>query len=99
MNNYKIDQMVKIAGTDYDRRRKLTNNQLSCIKKDYNNGVSICELAVKYGVAANTIHYHVDEEYKKFHNQRRKYSTRTITSKSTIASRIAFKKRLLSSML
>ena len=99
MNNYKIDQMVKIAGTDYDRRRKLTNSQISCIKKDYAKGISICELATKYRVAPNTIHYHVDEEFKEFHNQRRKYSTRTFTSKSTIASRIAFKKKLLSSML
>ena len=34
MNNTTIDKLVKLAGTDYDRRRKLTTTQIRSIKSE-----------------------------------------------------------------
>lgn len=99
MTNYKIDKMVKIAGTDHDRRRKLTDRQIDNIRKEHSKGVSICSLAKKYNVGPTTIHYHVDEEFKEFHNARRKYSVPSVGNKETVASRIAYKRKLLSTLI
>lgn len=99
MKDYIIDKLIKVAGTNHDRRRKLTDSQIRNIQKEYSCGKSICELAKKYDVAPNTIHYHVDEEFKTFHNERRKYSVSSSYNKKTVASRIAHKKYLLSALI
>ena len=99
MATYNVDKMIKIIGTDYDRRRKLTSAQIEDIKTEYSRGLSICTSAKKYKVVPNTIHYHVDEEFKKFHNSRRKYSVPSKESSKTRASRIEYKKKLLSTLV
>ena len=95
MRKLTIDTLIRIAGTDYDRKRKLTNKDIEDIRCSYNKGRTIGELAREYGVAYNTIHYHVDDEYKEFHNQRRLTSTRSKYNRDAAKSRIAYKKSLL----
>lgn len=67
-----INANVKIAGTNWDRRRKLTNKQIGQIKKAAQRpGFDIKAVAKKYGVAPLTIRYHIDEQYKREINTRR----------------------------
>lgn len=91
-----LDKIVKLEGTDYDRRRKLKNKDIIDIRKDHNRGATISSLAKKYNVSYNTIHYHVDEDYKQFHNQRRLNSVRSCCNNSEYRnSRIKYKKSIL----
>ena len=65
---------IRVAGTEYDRRRRLTDRQIAEIKAYYNHGIfSISELCDIYGVSYGTIKYHVDEDFKKSRNKLRKY--------------------------
>lgn len=99
MKNYKIDRLIKVAGTDHDRRRKLKTRQIIDIKNEYERGSSIHTLAKKYNVSYTTILYHVDDEFKMVQNQRRKYSVKSVFNKNTRDLRIAYKKTLLSSLV
>jgi len=67
-----LDRNVKVAGTDYDRRRRLTNKQIYEIKRSYTKSKDpqnqIQVLASRYDVDPNTIRYHVDEEFKRSSN-------------------------------
>lgn len=73
-----VDQVVRIQGTNWDRRRKLTNKMISNIQKSYNSGRTIPELADKYGVSTTTIRYWVDPEYRSWKNaERNKYAHNT----------------------
>ena len=72
LSNSTLNANVKIQGTNYDRRRKLSNEDIYNIKrsaksKSFNAGV----VAERYGVAASTIKYHVDEAYKAEVNKKR----------------------------
>lgn len=68
-----VEKAVGIAGTDYDRRRKLTKAMVNNIRRSFNAGKkSIPELADKYGVSQEAIRYWVDEDYKEYKNSRRK---------------------------
>lgn len=65
---------VRVAGTEDDRRRRLTDRQIAEIKAYYKHRIfSISELCEIYDVSYTTIKYHVDEEFKKTLNKRRKY--------------------------
>lgn len=67
-----INKKIRVVGTDYDRRRKLTNRQISNIKKYYARGLSLSEIARKFDVSPSTIRYHVNEAFKNYVNQKRK---------------------------
>ena len=71
LSNAKINSMFKVAGTDYDRRRKLTNKEIYNIRKSYASGKDENYLADKYGVTASTIKYHVVPGYKEQANKKR----------------------------
>ena len=99
MTNSAVNSLIKLQGTDYDRRRKLTLSDIRDIKKKYDNGHSIASLAKEYKVVNNTIHYHVDEEYKKMHNKRRNESTRSKYTYDGVKSRLEYKKQLAAMLL
>lgn len=59
-----VDKAVKIRHTDFNRQKKLKSRDLNNIDKLYSRGVSINKLATIYGVAPQTIKYHVDPVYR-----------------------------------
>lgn len=67
-----LDNKVHIAGTNWDRRRKLTNKDIYEIKRMYKRGKAISVIASKYNVTSGTIKYHLFEDYKREVNQKRK---------------------------
>jgi len=68
-----LNKKVFVAGTDYDRRRKLTNREIYNIKRSYENtSRDINYLAEKYSVTPSTIRYHVDPVYRSYTNVKRK---------------------------
>jgi len=92
--NTTLDKKVKIAGTNWDRRRKLTNKEIYEIKRMYKRGKPISDIASRFGVAVSTIKYHLFEDYKKEHNQRRKDYVNNSSSNNR-AERINYKRYLI----
>lgn len=99
LSNLKIDKTVKIAGTDFDRRRKLTTSDVKDIKQMYRNGWSISRISEMYEVAYATVKYHLDDEFKNELNSKRKnYSYRPYNYdevKDRIEDRAEYKKNLV----
>lgn len=76
-----INKKILVVGTNYDRRRKLTNKDINGIRKMYKKRRAISDIALRYGVSCTTIKYHLFENYKTELNLRRKdYINNTIYS-------------------
>lgn len=74
LSDHQLDRLVKIAGTSFDRRRKLTDKQINAIQKAYGTGMfTQAELAKKFNVNVATIRYHVDSWFKMCVNHDRSY--------------------------
>ena len=94
----KLNDVVRVAGTDYDRRRKLTNRELYSMRRSYQSpNIDIYYLAEKFDVSPQTVKYHVDPEYKKRMNAKRKdYAFNTVQSSSYSHELAEYKRSLLS---
>ena len=96
ITDFQVDKIVRIAGTNYDRRRKLTTSDVRSICKEYNSGSSVRDLANKYGVTYFTIMYHVDPYYKRRQNAKRnEYAPSVQDSAAQRISRVAHKRAIL----
>lgn len=61
-----VDSIVKISGTNFDRRRKLTDRQIKRIRTLYfKRNMTYQRIADKFDVDVRTIRYHVDPEYRR----------------------------------
>ena len=97
MTDFMVDKVVKLEGTDYDRRRKLTNKDIAAIKRAHKKGYSIPALAKKYGVSYVTIRYHLDSNFKQhIIEERVKHGFYCCDAAKQRASRIAYKRAILS---
>ena len=68
LEDKELDKEVKIAGTSFDRRKKLNKEQIKKMKKLYNNGSTLSELAVLFNIALTTVKYHCVDGYKEYIN-------------------------------
>lgn len=93
MSDSSLDKAVKIAGTKFDRRRKLSDKQINSIREKYDCGCSIFDLANKYNVSEPTIRYHVDSHYRAYKNLTRNMYKNDKHGDAT--NRIAYKRRLV----
>lgn len=98
MTDYIIDRIVRLEGTDYDRRRKLSTQDVVKIRKAYVAGYSITKLASMFGVSYLTIKYHIDEDFKTDIKKRRAcYAPSAYDATAQRRDRIAYKKSILKS--
>ena len=66
-----LDEKVKIQGTIFDRKRKYDDKTINSLKRDFNNGMSVSEIASKYNMNYTTVRYNVDPTFKKNYNEKR----------------------------
>ena len=93
LSNSDFDHKIIIEGTEYDRRRKLTDKDIKNIKKLFKKNYTISEIAERYNVANSTIRYHIDEEFKNKRNKNRVfYGAYSI---GDVNERIRYKKYLI----
>ena len=96
MTDFELDRIVKLQGTDYDRRRKLSTSDVTQIKKAYKSGIQLIDLANAYDVSYGTILYHVNKNFKKKLNLSRKnYGQAPQDQLAQRKSRIALKRAIL----
>jgi IS30 family transposase len=78
---------MKLHGTNYDKRRKLTEQDKEEIRSSAGKGISQSQLAIDYGVCRSSIHYILHPyKLKKHRAKQNKYKKKYYnTKKNTIA--------------
>ena len=71
MSEKEIDKNVKIRGTRSDRKRKVSNATITRMKKMFEKGKSISEIAETVGLSTTTVRYNVDSEWRAHYNATR----------------------------
>lgn len=64
LSNYELDKVVKIQGTKFDRKRKLSDNTIAKIKWLHSCGKSYHKIANLLGVSYSAARYYTDPIYK-----------------------------------
>ena len=91
-----IDNSVKIQGTNYDRKRKVTKSMKRRMEQMYNSGKSYNYIAEYFDVAPTTVKYNLDEKFKAAHNKKRnEYARNWVADKNTLYERVEYKKELM----
>lgn len=93
LTDNQLDDVVKIQGTEYDRKRRFTDSEIAkmiklCKKKGYK------EVAKKLGISTRDVRYHTDPFYRM--NYIENLSGRH-TGKDTITktNRVSYKRQLV----
>lgn len=95
-SNSEIDNAVKIQGTNYDRKRKVTKQIKRRMEQMHNAGKSYGYIADYYGVSYGTVRYNLDENFKKEVNTKRNdYARNWKPTSETFIERVEYKKELL----
>jgi len=93
LSDAKFDRAVKIQGTNYDRKRKVTKSMQRRMIQMVNAGKSINAIAKHFSVSPFTVKYNTDPEWKAFYNANR--SGEHYGAASDVEDRIAYKRDLL----
>ena len=93
MTDDKLDEVVKIQGTPYDRKRKLSEALLKKIKKLAKNS-TYCKIAKELGLAPSTVRYHIDPVWKAHYNATRD-GRHCGKDKITVKNRVEYKRSLV----
>ena len=93
LNDMELDRKVKIQGTIYDRKRKITDKTIKKMQK-MSKRKSVAEIAKELGLNYITVKYNVDPEFRKQYNERRN-GKHTGKTHITDNDRIAYKRSLV----
>lgn len=94
MIDAEVDKVVKIQGTPYDRKRKVSPETLVRMQKMDRKGKSISEIAKSLGLSYFTVKYNVDSVWREMYNKTRNGAH---TGKDHISKtdRVAYKRQLV----
>lgn len=96
MSDSRIDKSLRIAGTDFDRRRKVTKAMKQQMEQMYEAGNSYCYIASYFKVTPTTVKYNLDENFKAEINARRlTYAHNFPPTNEHMKDRVEYKKKLL----
>ena len=90
----KLDSTVKIQGTQYDRKRKLTDAQLKEIKEKLSKNIPIEALAEEYDVSEWVIKYNTNPDFRE-HQLKIRTGKHTGVDTMTFENRVAYKRSLI----
>lgn len=90
-----IDEKIKIQGTTYDRKRKLTDKQVKKLIKDISDGMSIEEAALKYRVSEWVVRYNSNPDFKKHQLDLRKGKSKAHDNYMDFEDRVNYKRLLI----
>ena len=90
----KLDIAVKIQGTPYDRKRKISPDTIKKMTKLSKAGKSVAEIANKLGVSYVGVRYNIDPIWRATYNANRD-GKHTGKDKITTNNRVAYKRTLV----
>lgn len=94
MSDIEVDKAVKIQSTEYDRKRKLTDEAIKRLRLLYKEGYTIVCLAEMFNTNYLTVKYNVDDEFKATYNANRSGAHTGITNYD-FNNRVMYKKDLV----
>ena len=102
LSDKELDKVVKIAGTQYDRKRKISDKQIESAKRLVKKGKSFEYIIkkLKLNVTENTIRYHLDEAYRRYRIDHANYGRSVAACKrgdynEILKDRAAYKRKLV----
>lgn len=95
MDDLQVDRTVRIQGTEFDRKRKLTDKQVSEMRKLFEEGFSIKQLASMFKVSRCAVRYNIDDEFRDSMIARN--GKHTGETHMDFANRVEYKRGLVSS--
>ena len=96
LDDVALDKQVKIQGTPFDRKRKISDKTVKKMMKLSNKGKSIQEIAKELGIGATSIRYNIDPVFKAEFNAKRSGLHTGKTNMDRI-NRAQYKRELVSS--
>lgn len=93
-SDVEVDKIVKIQGTPFDRKRKLSEATLKKMNHLYKKGKSFADIASKFGCSLTTVKYNLDPEFKAYHNSHRD-GKHTGIDVMTFSNRVKYKRDLV----
>lgn len=66
MVDNELDKAVKIQGTDFDRKRKVTSGMKESMMRMRNRGKTFREIAERFDVDHRTVRYNLDPCYREY---------------------------------
>ena len=96
-DDLQLDQVVKIQGTQYDRKRKLTERQVAEIVDELGEGIPVEALAQKYNVSEWIIKYNTDPAFRAHQLKLREKKSKAHINAMDFEDRVAYKRNLISS--
>lgn len=66
MVDNKLDKAVKIQGTDFDRKRKVTSEMKDQMDRLQKKGRTFREIAALFGLDHRTVRYNLDPNYRAY---------------------------------
>ena len=94
LDDNSLDKKVKIQGTQYDRKRKISDAIISKAKKMWKKNKSISEIARKLDLNYMTVRYNVDQEFRNAYNEKRD-GKHTGKDHITKLNRVTYKRQLV----
>ena len=94
MSDFELDKAIKIQGTEFDRKRKLTDESIKRMRLLYNQGYTIISLAEMFNTSYLTVKYNVDDDFKSLYNATRSGAHTGIT-KLDFTNRVMYKRDLV----
>lgn len=99
MKDSTLDKEFKIAGTQFDRRRKLSEKEIKTMQKLYRTGKPITDICILFKVTYPTVKYHCEEGNKEFVNMMRRLYNSSSQCKCDFKNRCQYKRLILSNKL
>lgn len=94
MTDPQLDKAVKIQGTPYDRKRRVSEVDLKAAKAMYSKGKTVEYIATKLCLNPLTVRYNVDKEWRAQYNANRS-GAHTGKDHITKNNRVAYKRKLV----
>lgn len=89
-----LDATVKIQGTKYDRKRKVSDSSIKKMNNMLKKGSTVSQIAAKLGLNYHTVRYNVDPVWRKQYNATRN-GAHTGKDHVTDRDRVAYKRSLV----
>ena len=88
-----VDKAVKIQGTKFDRKRKISQSTIEKMQYLAKCGLGVSAIAKTCGVSPMMVKYHTDPVWRMIYNLTR--SGKHYGAPSDVAERVAYKRKLL----
>lgn len=98
MVDNELDKAVKIQGTDFDRKRKVTSEMKKSMMRMQKKGKTYREIAERFDVDHRTVRYNLDPYYREY-CKASAIGTHTGKTRMSKTNRVAYKRELVANGL